>query len=70
MVWATLMQNKLAAAPLITSTLHIDMEAMPDTSLVRVACTRQYSHIITGAQCHLLADHAGDLCIGRIAQPV
>ena len=37
-VWcgSTLMQNMLAAAPLITGTLHIDMEAMPDTSLVRV----------------------------------
>ena len=36
-VWCgpTLMQNMLAAAPLITGTLHIDMEAMPDTSLFR-----------------------------------
>ena len=32
----TLMQNMLVAAPLITGALHIDMEAMPDTSLVRV----------------------------------
>ena len=30
------MQNMLVAAPLITGTLHIDMEAMPDKSLVRV----------------------------------
>ena len=37
-VWCgpTLMQNMLVAAPLITGTLHIDMDAMPDTSLVRV----------------------------------
>ena len=30
------MQNMLVAAPLIAGTLHIDMDAMPDTSLVRV----------------------------------
>ena len=37
-VWCgpTLMQNMLVAAPLIAGTLHIDMDAMPDTSLVRV----------------------------------
>ena len=37
-VWCgpTLMQNMLVAAPLICGTLHIDMDAMPDTSLVRV----------------------------------
>ena len=37
-VWCgpTLMQNMLVAAPLIFGTLHIDMDAMPDTSLVRV----------------------------------
>ena len=32
----TLMQNMLVAAPLIAGTLHIDMDAMPDMSLVRV----------------------------------
>ena len=37
-VWCgpTLMQNMLVAAPLIAGTLHVDMDAMPDTSLVRV----------------------------------
>ena len=37
-VWcgATLMQNMVVAAPLLTGTLHFDMEAMTDTSLVRV----------------------------------
>ena len=30
------MQNMMIAAPLIVSTLHLDMDAMPDTSLVRV----------------------------------
>ena len=37
-VWCglTLMQNMGVAAPLITGTLHFDMDAMIDTSLVRV----------------------------------
>ena len=37
-VWCgpTLMQNMVVAAPLLTGTLHFDMEAMTDTSLVRV----------------------------------
>ena len=37
-VWCgpTLMQNMMVAAPLIAGTLHIDMDALPDTSLVRV----------------------------------
>ena len=37
-VWCgpTLMQNMMIAAPLIVGTLHLDMDAMPDTSLVRV----------------------------------
>ena len=37
-VWCgpTLMQNMMVAAPLIVGTLHLDMDAMPDTSLVRV----------------------------------
>ena len=30
------MQNMVVAAPLLTGTLHFDMEAMADTSLVRV----------------------------------
>ena len=30
------MQNMMVAAPLIVGTLHIDMDVMPDTSLVRV----------------------------------
>ena len=30
------MQNMVIAAPLIVGTLHLDMDAMPDTSLVRV----------------------------------
>ena len=37
-VWCgpTLMQNMVVAAPLFTSTLYFDLEAMADTSLVRV----------------------------------
>ena len=37
-VWCgpTLMQNMMIAAPLLVSTLHLDMDAMPDTSFVRV----------------------------------
>ena len=37
-VWCgpTLMQNMVVAAPLLTSTLHFDLDAMADTSLVRV----------------------------------
>ena len=37
-VWCgpTLMQNMMVAAPLLVGTLHIDMDVMPDTSLVRV----------------------------------
>ena len=37
-VWCgpTLMQNMVVAAPLLTATLHFDMEAMTETSLVRV----------------------------------
>ena len=37
-VWCgpTLMQNMVVAAPLLTGTLHFDMDAMIDTSLVRV----------------------------------
>ena len=37
-VWCgpTLMQNMVAAAPLTVNTLHIDMDVIPDTSLVRV----------------------------------
>ena len=51
------MQNMMVAAPLIAGTLHIDMDVMPDTSLVRVTI-------------YLPTDNDGDLCIGRIAQPV
>ena len=37
-VWCgpTLMQNMMVAAPLLVGALHIDMDVMPDTSLVRV----------------------------------
>ena len=37
-VWCgpTVMVNMMAAAPLTVDTLHIDMDVMPDTSLVRV----------------------------------
>ena len=37
-VWCgpTLMQNMVVAAPLLTGILHFDMDAMTDTSLVRV----------------------------------
>ena len=38
-VWCgpTLMQNMVVAAPLLSGTLHFDMDAIADTSLVRVA---------------------------------
>ena len=72
-VWCgpTLMQNMMVAAPLIVGTLHLDMDAMPDTSLVRVHyihTRRQYPHIVTCAHGYMHADNDGDLCIGRIAQ--
>ena len=37
-VWCSpwMMQNMVAAAPLITTALHVDQDVMPDTSLVRV----------------------------------
>ena len=59
------------AAALIVGALHVDMDAMPDASLVRVTTYitwRQYSHIVTCAHGYMHADNDGDLCVGRIAQ--
>ena len=57
-VWCglTLMQNMGVAAPLITGTLHFDMDVMIDTSLVRVTTYivwREHPLLISGAQCKL-----------------
>ena len=74
-VWCgpTLMQNMLVAAPLICGTLHIDMDAMPDTSLVRVTIYIPGGNTLISSRelsVTCLQVNDGDLCIGRIAQPV
>ena len=72
-VWCgpTLMQNMMIAAPLIVGTLHLDMDAMPDTSLVRVTTYipgGNYSHLVTYAHGYVSADNDGDQCVGGIAK--
>ena len=74
-VWCglTLMQNMGVAALLITGTLHFDIDAMIDTSLVRVTTYipgGNHPLLITGVQCNLPQDNAGDLYLRRTAQQV
>ena len=67
------MQNMVVAAPLLNGTLHFDMDAITDTSLVRVTIYipgGNTPHILTGAHSYLPKGNVGDLRIRRVAQPV
>ena len=66
-VWCgtTLMQNMVVAAPLLTGTLHFDMEAMTDTSFVRVTIHIPGGNTLISSRVlsvHLPTNNAGNLC--------